>query len=264
MQVDLHVRGICCLLPGVEGVSENIRVVSIVGRLLEHSRVYTFRRDGEYTIYISSADLMPRNLDHRVELAAPIESPEARAELLDALERGFADNQNAWSFDNRGVWHRRTLAPGEQPRSLQLELAELHAIRAGADRMAGSICRRRYSVTEPARLESLRARRRARPPTGVEPEQVIVAVAHDPLLVDHDDRALGAETRGVRAVCLCHGLVHVREQRHVQRVLGRERRVRAEILGGDPTTVASSAAKSSARRGRSRTVSCRPSFHRPG
>ena len=134
VQVDLHVRGICCLLPGVAGVSENIRVVSIVGRLLEHSRVFTFRRDGEYTIYISSADLMPRNLDHRVELAAPIESPDARAELLDALERGFADNQNSWQLDNRGVWHRRTLAPGEQPRSLQLELAELHAIRAGADR----------------------------------------------------------------------------------------------------------------------------------
>ena len=134
VQVDLHVRGICCLLPGVAGVSENIRVISIVGRLLEHSRVFTFRRDGEYTIYISSADLMPRNLDHRVELAAPIESPDARAELLDALERGFADNQNSWQLDNRGVWHRRTLAPGEQPRSLQLELAELHAIRAGADR----------------------------------------------------------------------------------------------------------------------------------
>jgi polyphosphate kinase len=134
VQVDLHVWGICCLLPGVAGVSENIRVISIVGRLLEHSRVFTFRRDGEYTIYISSADLMPRNLDHRVELAAPIESPDARAELLDALERGFADNQNSWQLDNRGVWHRRTLAPGEQPRSLQLELAELHAIRAGADR----------------------------------------------------------------------------------------------------------------------------------
>ena len=136
VQVDLNVRGICCLLPGIEGVSENVRVVSIVGRLLEHSRVYTFRRNGDYTIYISSADLMPRNLDHRVELAAPIESPEARAELLDALERGFADNQNSWELDNRGVWHRRTLEDGERPRSLQLELAELHAIRAGADRTA--------------------------------------------------------------------------------------------------------------------------------
>jgi polyphosphate kinase len=124
VRVDLNVRGICCLRPGVRGISENIRVVSIVGRLLEHSRVYAFRRDGEDTIYISSADLMPRNLDHRVELAAPIQSPELRAELLDTLERAFADNQNSWELDEEGRWSRRSPGPGEPPRSLQLELAE--------------------------------------------------------------------------------------------------------------------------------------------
>ncbi|MGH2904981.1 MAG: polyphosphate kinase 1, partial [Solirubrobacteraceae bacterium] len=96
VRVDLNVRGICCLRPGVQGISENIRVVSIVGRLLEHSRVYAFERGGEYTIYISSADLMPRNLDHRVELAAPIDSPERRTELLDTLDRAFHDNQSSW------------------------------------------------------------------------------------------------------------------------------------------------------------------------
>jgi polyphosphate kinase len=127
VQVDLNVRGICCLRPGVPGVSENIRVVSIVGRLLEHSRVYAFCRDGEYTIYISSADLMPRNLDHRVELAVPIASEELRAELLDTLQRAFADNQNSWVLDEDGGWGRRRPAPGEAPRSLQLELAELYA-----------------------------------------------------------------------------------------------------------------------------------------
>ncbi len=134
VQVDLNVRGICCLRPGVPGVSERIRVVSIIGRLLEHSRIFSFRRGGEYTVFISSADLMPRNLDHRVELCAPIESADARAELLDTLDRAFADNQNSWSLDSRGAWHRRVLAHGEQPRSLQLELAELHASRSGADR----------------------------------------------------------------------------------------------------------------------------------
>ena len=102
VQVDLNVRGICCLRPGVPGVSENIRVVSIVGRLLEHSRVYAFERDGEHTIYIASADLMPRNLDHRVELAVPVESAELRAELLDTLERAFADNQSSWELDGDG------------------------------------------------------------------------------------------------------------------------------------------------------------------
>jgi polyphosphate kinase len=132
VRVDLNVRGICCLRPGLEGISENIRVVSIVGRLLEHSRVFAFERDGEHTIYISSADLMPRNLDHRVELAAPVESAELRAELLDALERAFADNQSSWELDGEGIWHRRSPGPGELPRNLQLELADRLANRQTA------------------------------------------------------------------------------------------------------------------------------------
>jgi polyphosphate kinase len=140
VRVDLNVRGICCLRPGLEGISENIRVVSIVGRLLEHSRVFAFERDGEHTVYISSADLMPRNLDHRVELAAPVESAELRAELLDTLERAFADNQSSWELDGEGVWHRRSPDSDPthpRPRSLQLELAELHARRAGDERPDG-------------------------------------------------------------------------------------------------------------------------------
>jgi polyphosphate kinase len=136
VEVDLNVRGICCLRPGVAGVSENIRVVSVVGRLLEHSRVYAFERDGEHTIYISSADLMPRNLDHRVELAVPIASPDARAELLDTLRLAFVDNQNSWELVDDGRWIRRQPAPGQAPRSLQLELAELYASRAGEQRSA--------------------------------------------------------------------------------------------------------------------------------
>jgi polyphosphate kinase len=139
VRVDLNVRGICCLRPGVPGLSENIRVVSIVGRLLEHSRIYAFERDAQHTIYIASADLMPRNLDHRVELAVPIESAELRAELLDTLERGFADNQSSWDLDGEGGWHRRSVRPGEEPRNLQLELAELYAARAGGERPTGEI-----------------------------------------------------------------------------------------------------------------------------
>jgi polyphosphate kinase len=134
VKVDLNVRGICCLRPGVEGISENIRVVSIVGRLLEHSRVYAFERDGEHSVYIASADLMPRNLDHRVELAVPIETDELRAELLDVLERCLADNQNAWELDGGGVWTRLEPAPGEEPRSVQQELADLYAARAASER----------------------------------------------------------------------------------------------------------------------------------
>ncbi len=136
VRVELNVRGICCLRPGVPGVSENVRVVSIVGRLLEHSRVYSFEREGDLAIYIASADLMPRNLDHRVELAVPIEAPELREELLDVLERAFADNQNSWDLDGDGYWHRNAPRPGERPRSLQLELAELYAARARSERPA--------------------------------------------------------------------------------------------------------------------------------
>jgi polyphosphate kinase len=137
VEIELNVRGICCLRPGLPGISENIRVVSIVGRLLEHSRVYAFERGGEHTIYIASADLMPRNLDNRVELAAPIEAPELRAELLDTLDRAFADNQSSWELDAEGPWHRRAPAPGEEPRNLQLELAELYAARAPSERPSG-------------------------------------------------------------------------------------------------------------------------------
>ena len=105
--VDLNIRGICCLRPGVPGVSENIRVVSIVGRFLEHSRIYAFERGDTRTVYIGSADLMPRNLDTRVELLAPVRDDALRADLLDTLERCFADNTNAWELGQDGTWTRR-------------------------------------------------------------------------------------------------------------------------------------------------------------
>ena len=115
MRVDLNVRGICCLRPGVPGVSENIRVVSIVGRFLEHSRVYAFQRGEETRVLIGSADLMPRNLDSRVELVAPVEDPELRAELLDVLERCFADNANAWELDADGRLDPRSAPRTDEP-----------------------------------------------------------------------------------------------------------------------------------------------------
>jgi polyphosphate kinase len=127
--VDLNVRGICCLRPGVPGVSETIRVLSIVGRFLEHSRIYAFQRGDETRVLMGSADLMPRNLDSRVELVVPVEAPELRAELLDVLERSFADDVNSWELDSAGVWTR--LVPSEDdPRSVQAELRERHSARA--------------------------------------------------------------------------------------------------------------------------------------
>jgi polyphosphate kinase len=126
--VEINTRGICCLRPGVPGVSENIRVISIVGRFLEHSRIFSFERDEDCTVYIGSADLMPRNLDTRVELLTPVRDETLRAELLDTLDRCFADNVNAWELGEDGAWTRRT--PDGEPHSVQRELMAGHAARA--------------------------------------------------------------------------------------------------------------------------------------
>jgi polyphosphate kinase len=136
VRIDLNVRGICCLRPGVPGVSESIRVVSIVGRFLEHSRVYAFQRGEETRVLMGSADLMPRNLDSRVELVAPVDDPILKAELLDVLERCLADNANAWELDAEGGWRRSRPANGLR-RSVQEELRELHAARA-TEHLAGA------------------------------------------------------------------------------------------------------------------------------
>ena len=126
--VDLNVRGICCLRPGVPGVSENVRVVSVVGRFLEHSRVYGFLRNGERRWLIGSADLMPRNLDSRVELLVPVEDERLQAELADTIERCFADDTFAWDLRPDGGWERRT----DRERSVHAELMQLARERAAS------------------------------------------------------------------------------------------------------------------------------------
>jgi polyphosphate kinase len=128
VRVDLNVRGICCLRPGVEGVSENVRVTSILGRFLEHSRIYVFRRGEETRVLMGSADLMPRNLDSRVELVAPVEDAAIKAELLDVLERCLADNSGSWELGSDGRWTRRQ--PDGELRNAQEELMARHSARA--------------------------------------------------------------------------------------------------------------------------------------
>jgi polyphosphate kinase len=130
--VELNIRGICCLRPGLEGVSENIRVVSVVGRFLEHSRVFAFERDDEQRVLIGSADLMPRNLDTRVELVAGVDDPRLRDDLLDTLDRCLADDSNAWDLGPDGTWTRRG-PQGPEPRSVQRELMLGHAARAAEE-----------------------------------------------------------------------------------------------------------------------------------
>jgi polyphosphate kinase len=126
--VDLNVRGICCLRPGVKGVSEHIAVVSVLGRFLEHSRIYAFERGQQTRVLIGSADLMPRNLDTRVELITPVEDDALREDLLDTLERSLATDDGAWELRSDGSWCKRT--PGDPPRSVQRELMALHAARS--------------------------------------------------------------------------------------------------------------------------------------
>jgi polyphosphate kinase len=127
--VDLNVRGICCLRAGVPDVSENIRVVSVVGQFLEHSRVYGFWRGDEREYWIGSADVMPRNLDTRVELLAPIGDPGLRSEIEDTLERCLADDTFGWELGPEGEWERRT---GRQ-RSVHRELMDRAAARASVE-----------------------------------------------------------------------------------------------------------------------------------
>jgi polyphosphate kinase len=129
VRIDLNIRGICRLRAGVPGVSENIRVVSVVGRFLEHARVYGFRRGDERRWWMGSADLMPRNLDTRVELLAPVEDPRLQAEIEDTLKRCFADDTFAWELRPDDRWHRRT----GNTRSVHRELMELTLERAAGD-----------------------------------------------------------------------------------------------------------------------------------
>ncbi len=107
VEIDLIVRGACCLVPGVEGASENIRVRSIIGEFLEHSRIWMFANAGRPEWYIGSADLMERNLDRRVEVVTPVDDNESRARLARIIEVMLADDRRSWELQSDGQWQRR-------------------------------------------------------------------------------------------------------------------------------------------------------------
>lgn len=113
VKVDLLVRGICCLRPGIAGMSENIRVISVVDRFLEHSRIYYFRAGGARKLYLSSADWMPRNFYSRYEVAFPVKDPALKKYVHDTiLGKGMADNQKAWVLKPDGSYVRAAPGPG--------------------------------------------------------------------------------------------------------------------------------------------------------
>ena len=119
VKIRLLVRGICCLRPGIKGASENIEVSSIVGRFLEHSRIFRFENDGNVEVYLSSADWMTRNLDRRVELMFPVKDHAIAAQVEDILFSSLSDNAKAWHMHSDGSYDRAPLAPGEEKRNIQ-------------------------------------------------------------------------------------------------------------------------------------------------
>jgi polyphosphate kinase len=130
--VDLIIRGFCCLRPGVEGATENIRVRSIIGRFLEHSRIYYFANgterlaDGEF--YIGSADWMYRNLSKRIEIVTPVHASVGKQRLADFLEICLKDTRQAWQLTNDGEYRRvdeHSSEPGTQQQMMTLQASQI-------------------------------------------------------------------------------------------------------------------------------------------
>ncbi len=125
VKIDLIVRGICCLRPNIPGLSENIRVISIVGRFLEHSRIYYFANDGDPSLYLGSADWMPRNLYRRIEIAFPVESPKLQKSIIEEMLPAFLkDRVKARELQADGSYIRLKPEPGHAPSQAQLYFRE--------------------------------------------------------------------------------------------------------------------------------------------
>jgi polyphosphate kinase len=137
--IDVVARGICCLRPGVRGLSETIRVRSIVDRFLEHSRIYVFGPDDDAKVYLSSADWMPRNFFRRVELMFPVLAPELSSRILkEIIPVYLADNMRARQLDAEGVFHLLHPGPGETPLRCQIQMLEQPASEADAFAVSGA------------------------------------------------------------------------------------------------------------------------------
>jgi len=120
VRIELNIRGICCLKPGIKGLSDNITVISIVDRYLEHARIFQFCHGGDNTIYMSTADWMPRNLDKRIELMVPVENPAAKKRLVELLDIYFSDNCNAWKLNPDDTYVRCKPGRNKQKRAQEI------------------------------------------------------------------------------------------------------------------------------------------------
>jgi polyphosphate kinase len=122
--VEIVTRGICALCPGVRGLSDRVKVRSVLGRFLEHSRILSFHTDALTTVWIGSADLMPRNLDHRIEVLVPVEDERLQATLGGVFDALLSDTDCSWELDAGAVWHRTHPHGGSRPVSAQQTLME--------------------------------------------------------------------------------------------------------------------------------------------
>lgn len=139
VRIQLNIRGICCLKPGVPGLSENIEVVSIVDRFLEHARLFCFHHGGDERVFISSADWMPRNLDRRVELLVPVEDPDCRQRIVQTLNTCFQDNVKGRRMLANGL-HERITPAGKPPlRSQQVLFEEAREAIQSAQRQRATV-----------------------------------------------------------------------------------------------------------------------------
>ena len=120
--IDLIIRGMCSLIPGKKGLSDNIRVISIIGQFLEHSRIFWFSNGGTPEVYIGSADWMTRNLDRRVEAVTPVEDPALQGKLERLLTLYLNDNRGAWDMHSDGSFTQRKPKNDEVERNSQVEL----------------------------------------------------------------------------------------------------------------------------------------------
>jgi len=136
-KVDIVARSICTLRPGVPGLSETIRVRSILGRFLEHSRLFIFNAGDESSFYLGSADLMPRNLDHRIEVVTPVEDARAQNDMVRAFDVLLADNASAWELSPDGRWMKLRPKKGDRGRATQLVF--MRSARARARRRAAHV-----------------------------------------------------------------------------------------------------------------------------
>ena len=132
-KIEIVARSICTLRPGVPGMSDNIQVRSIVGRFLEHSRVYVFEAGPDTRVFLGSADMMPRNLDHRIEVVAPVEERRLKDEIQSVFDVLMADNSQAWALSPDGDWERMTQGD-DRPRpthDVLMRRARVRARRSG-------------------------------------------------------------------------------------------------------------------------------------